>query len=161
MLGTARLCMRVIRSSFDPDHAPEVNKQSFRYAVHVHSDKPNPADLVRLGTAFNHPLLVFPANLQQGPGPLSRSFAKVSSPGVVLTCLKQAEDGHGLILRLVEYDGQDVLAEVELDPCVVVGFERAEVVDLMERPTGMMSTLQGNRLTVALRAHSFATVRLS
>ncbi len=153
--------LRVLRSSFDPDHAPEVAKSSFRYGIHFHTEKPTNAELVRLGTAFNHPFIVFPADLQEGESPLSKSFVEVKTPNVVLTALKLAEDGTGLILRLVEYDGTDIEAEIELHPDLLAGRTTAEVVDLIERPTSGKARLKGNRLTVGVRAKSFTTVRIS
>jgi hypothetical protein len=54
----------MIRSSFDPDHAPEINRQTVRYSMYFHDGEADPATLTRLGAAWNHPLIVFPANLQ-------------------------------------------------------------------------------------------------
>jgi alpha-mannosidase len=152
--------LRLVRSSFDPDHAPEVAKTSFRYGIHFHTESPTNAELVRLGTAFNHPFIVFPANLQEGNGPLSKSFAETKTPNVVLTALKLAEDGDGLILRLVEYGGHDTQAEIELHPELLAGRTRAEVVDLIERPTGVQAELENGHLRVAVRGFSFTSVRI-
>jgi alpha-mannosidase len=158
------LRMRVIRSSFDPDHAPEVCRQTVQYSMYFHSEEPTPADLTRLGAAWNHPLVVFPANGQGGDGvtPAARSLARVETPNVVLTALKQAEDGDGLVLRLVEYDGQDVEAVVTLDPALTTGLRGATVLDLMERPVAgaAPASFDGTTLRVPVRANSFVTVRV-
>lgn len=155
------LSLRVLRSSFDPDHAPEVAKSSFRYAVHFHTAMPTPADLVRLGTAFNHPFIVFPANLQEGTGPLTQSFAESKTASVVPTSIKPSLDGRGVIVRFVEYDGADTEASLSFHPQVSQSFIKAEVVDLMERPTGVSATLKDGVLTVPIKAHSFVTVKLT
>lgn len=156
------LKMRVIRSSFDPDHAPEVNRQTIRYSMYFHEGEADPATLTRLGAAWNHPLLVFPINLQTGDAPASRSFVQVETPNVVLSALKQAEDGDGLIVRLVELNGEDTEAVVTFDPALTEGVTTAALLDLMERPVeGGAAVWEGNRLRVSVRANSFVTVRLS
>ena len=155
--------LRIIRSSFDPDHAPEINKHTVRYSMYFHDTPATPATLTRLGAAWNHPLIVFPANLQPGDGatPPTRSFVSVINDNIVLTALKAPEDGDGLILRLVEYDGIDTEAVVTLDPALTVGLTRAEVTDLMEQPiTDASATWDGATLRVPVRAHSFVTVVL-
>lgn len=157
------LRLRIIRSSFDPDHAPEVCRQTIRYSMYFHDNEPTPADLTRLGAAWNHPLIVFPADLQNGDGvtPPARAFARVETPGVVLSALKQAEHGQGLILRLVELNGKNTEAVVTLDPALTQGFSTAQTVDLIERAaSGSVASFDGTRLTVPVRAHSFVTVRI-
>jgi alpha-mannosidase len=160
------LRMRVIRSSFDPDPTPEVNKQTLRYSLYFHDRAAPPAERTRLGAAWNHPLIVFPANLQSGDGttPPARSFVHVETPNVVLTALKQPEDGDGLILRLAELNGAaDTEAVVTLDPALTAGLTTAQVTDLMEQPVadGATVTLDGDRLCVPVRANSFVTVKLT
>ncbi|MDX1933824.1 MAG: glycoside hydrolase family 38 C-terminal domain-containing protein [Capsulimonadales bacterium] len=155
------LRLRMIRSSFDPDHAPEVCRQRVRYSLFFHEGEADPATLTRLGAAWNHPLIVFPADLQTGSGSPSASFARVEPANVVLSALKPAEEGDGTVLRLVEYGGEDTEATVLLADSLVGGKATAEIVDLMERPTGATATLTGNRLSVSVPANSFVTVRLS
>jgi alpha-mannosidase len=155
------LRMRVVRSSFDPDHAPEVARSTVRYSLYLHDTPPTPADLTRLGAAWNHPLLVIPANIQQGDAPARHSFVQVETPNVVLSALKQAEDGSGLILRLVELNGEDAEAVVTLAPELVAGYSKATALDLMERPTDGKANLTANTLRATIRAHRFVTIRLS
>ncbi|HJP82535.1 MAG TPA: glycosyl hydrolase-related protein [Fimbriimonadaceae bacterium] len=154
------LGLRVLRSSFDPDHAPEVAKSKVRYSIVFHESEPTRAELTRLGAAWNHPLIVVAATLQEGDLPLSKSFAETKTEGVVLTSLKQAEDGSGLILRLVEYNGTDMIANVDLAPELLRGVAKAEVCDLLERPIGT-ATLTENGVEVIVKANSIVTLKLS
>ena len=156
------LRMRVIRSSYDPDHAPEVCRQTLRYALHFHDDHTDPATLTRLGAAWNHPLIVLPADLGAGAGPASRGLARVETPNVVLSSLKGAEDGDGLVLRLVELNGTDTEAVVVLDEALAKGLSGATLTDVMERPLpdGASASFDGKTLTVPVRANSFVTVKL-
>lgn len=161
MYGSDNCWMRVLRSSFDPDHAPEVRKSKLRYAVYVHDKPATPSELTRLGQEFNQPLIPFPATLQEGKEPLSRSFAESETPGVVLTCLKRPLVGTGLLVRLVEYDGKDTQVSVSLDLALVKGLKKAQTVDLLERPCPGTATLTGNRLSVHVPAHGIVSVVLS
>lgn len=152
------LSIRVLRSTYEPDHAPEVGKSTMRYAVVFHDSEPTKAELVRLGAAFNHPLIAVPTRLQDGAGPTTRSFADVETEGVVLSAMKPAEDGEGLILRLVNYAGAAVDAIVRLDPDLIKNYRTARTVDLVERPFEGSAELRGSELRVQIGADSFATV---
>lgn len=151
------IAMRVIRSSFDPDHAPEVCKHTIRYSLVFHDTEVAPSELTQLGAAFNHPFLAFPAPVQPGTEPLSKSFVAVETPSVVLTSFKKAEDGAGYVLRLVEYDGNDTEATVTLNGSFGT---RASLTDLMERPVAGEVTFDGTTLRVPIRAHSLVSVRV-
>jgi alpha-mannosidase len=154
------LTMRVLRSSYDPDHAPEVAKSTMRYALVFHDTEPTHAELVRLGAAFNHPLIVTPVLLQEGTQPTKRGFAEVQTECVVLSTLKLAEKGDGLVVRLVNYSHQEVEAVVQFDSEFVWRFSSAVVADLMERPTAGTATLKGCGLRVGIESNSFVTVVL-
>ena len=159
--GWPELRLRIVRSSFDPDHAPEVARSTVRYAVYLHDTPADPASLTRLGAGWNHPFLILPANLQTGASPASDSFARVTTQNVVMSALKQAEDGSGLVLRLVEMNGQDTEAVVELSPALAAGLTQATLLDLMERPIAGNATWSAPTLRVPIKAHSFATVKLA
>lgn len=153
------LAMRVVRSSFDPDHAPEVRKSTLRYALFFHTEPQPPSATTRLGAAFNHPLLIVPAPLQSGASPVRKSYAEVLTPNVVLHALKPGVDG-GIVIRVAEMDGVAGEVTVRLDPSLHAGADRAEVTDLLERPTGELARLEGDRLTFQVPAHGIVTVRL-
>ncbi|HEY3781281.1 MAG TPA: glycoside hydrolase family 38 C-terminal domain-containing protein [Fimbriimonadaceae bacterium] len=155
------LKMRVVRSSFNPDHAPEVAQTNLRYAVQFHSKSPSKAELCRMGAAWNHPFIVSPLELHNGKAPTTRSFAEVATPNVVLSSLKQAEHQDGIVLRLTEYEGKETEAVLTLDPTLTAGKSKAECVDLMERATEGDAKLEGNRVTVTIKPNSFVSLLLS
>ncbi|HZT42851.1 MAG TPA: glycoside hydrolase family 38 C-terminal domain-containing protein [Chthonomonadaceae bacterium] len=161
LTGSKELRLRIVRSSFDPDHAPEVAQSSVRYSIYLHDSPPEPADLTRLGAAWNHPCLLIPADLQSGDAPPRDSFARVTTPDVVLSALKQAEDGSGLVLRLVELNGQDTEAVVEMSPALAAGLSQATLLDLMERPITGSAIWSAPTLRVPIKAHSFVTVKIT
>ncbi|HVT10657.1 MAG TPA: glycoside hydrolase family 38 C-terminal domain-containing protein [Fimbriimonadaceae bacterium] len=150
--------LRVLRSTYEPDHAPEVGKSTMRYALVFHDSEPTKAELVRLGAAFNHPFIVVPTLLQEGSQPTKRSFAEVETESVVLSTMKPAEERNGLILRLVNYADEEVEAVVRLDPNLIENYKEAKTVDLMERPSEGQAELREGRLYVKIKANSFITV---
>lgn len=152
------LQMRVVRSSFDPDHAPEVAKSTLRYATYLHDTSPTIAELTRLGAAWNHPLIPMPATLQSGDLSPVRSFVRVDGDAV-LTSLKPGADG-GSVLRLVEYDGKDAEVRLELDPALFGTASNAEVVDLLERPTGETVPIEAGSLRVSVPKNGTFTLRV-
>jgi alpha-mannosidase len=154
-------CMRVVRSTYEPDHAPEVAKSTMRYALVFHDAEPTKAELVRLGAAFNHPLIVMPVLLQEGKQATRRGFAEVETESVVVSTMKRAEDGNGLVMRLVNYADVDVEAKVKLDADLVKGFIKATPADLMERPFEGEASFSGTELRVSIPSNSFATVVLT
>ena len=83
----------------------------------------------RSGLEFNNPLLVRP--LDQHPGKLKKKFGllEVSSPNVVLSAFKPAEDRAGVIARVYEASGYPA-KNVTIH--FTGGVEGASEVNLME-----------------------------
>lgn len=160
-LKDGKLTLTLVRSSTDPDHAPEVAKTTVRFSILFHEQELDRASLTRLGMEWNHPLIVLPANMQKGDGPTKRSHAECLSGNAVLTALRPSEDGQGLILRLSELNGRSGAVQVRLDEALVCGYTKAETVDLIERPAPGSAVLESGLVTVDLTAFSFATVKLS
>jgi len=85
----------------------------------------------------------------------------VKTEDVVLTSLKQAEHQEGIILRLVEYNGQTVTAEIELNPALLRKHNKVTCVDVLERETEGDAELKGNVLKVKVKGKSFTTVLIT
>jgi alpha-mannosidase len=86
-----------------------------------------------------------------------KSFLGIEPRNVQMTVLKNSEQpGRGLILRLVETDGQQ--ADFELD-LKALGASQAYLCDLVENDKQELSVVNG-RARMSLRPYSFATIRL-
>ena len=80
---------------------------------------------------------------------------------VRLTALKQAEDGDGLILRLIEVDGIATTARVIFAPELLPEGAQAVEVDTMERPLSISrARVEGNTAVAELPAFGITTVRV-
>lgn len=155
------LRLRIVRSSYDPDFAPEVAQSTLRYSLILHNEPPTPADLTRLGASLNHPLLIVPATLQEGDLETMKSFVQVENSNVVLSALKRSEDGDGLIVRLTELNGEAATAAVTLAPLLSTGITRATLMTPAESPIeGSVQWSEGT-LKVDIPAFNFVTVLLS
>ena len=150
----------MVRSSYDRDPTPEVGQQTVRFSLIFHDKKPNRSELVRLGTAWNHPLLIVPAPLQEGTQSCCQSFAQVEGEGVVMTALKAAEDG-GILLRVAEFEGKEAAAKIALNSVLAKGITKAESVDLLERPDGGPLTFENRVVEVTIPPFGIRSVRLS
>ncbi len=137
--------MRVIRSSFDPDPLPEVNHQSFRYSVVFHDAPPSVAELMRLGIAFNQPIVVAATDFHAGDLPARAGYLEGASDDIVISSIKPAEDGKGCIVRLV--NPGDSTAAIGVRIC---GRAATGAVDAMERDVDGDGTIAPYG-TVALR----------
>ena len=60
------------------------------------------------------PALTIYQGIHRGTRPLSDSFLSVDVPNVVVSAIKQAEDGEDLIVRMYETAGRETTANLDL-----------------------------------------------
>jgi alpha-mannosidase len=83
---------------------------------------------------------------------------RVNESNVHLAALKQGENG-GMALRLVEVQGVETRANVELSLHLVPGPVQIRSTDTLERPDqAAQADLRGRTLVVDLPAHGIVTV---
>ncbi len=95
---------------------------------------------------------------QSGPLPVAYSFCAVDKANVVITTLKRAEDGDGLIVRLVETEG--VEADVTVD-VLFATLAKAVQTNIVEEGEARVLPCDGTRFTAHLAPWQVATVRLT
>ena len=95
-----------------PD-ARELRRYIFRYSIYPHEGDWRQASAYKHAYEFNTCL-----NAVQIPNgrkfPLKRSFAEIEPDNIILSALKMAEDGNGVILRFYETKGVDTDAKITL-----------------------------------------------
>lgn len=155
------LRMRIVRSSFDPDHAPEVAKSTVKYSVYLHDAEADPSALARLGSAGNHPFIVFPAGIQSGERCATGGFLQAVSDNIAVTAVKSALDGDGIIVRIAELNGACGDAEIAFSPELTAGLTKAVRTDLLERIVEGAVSWDGCSLKAPLAKHEIATIRIS
>jgi alpha-mannosidase len=91
----------------------DLGRQRFTVRLVPHAGDWRAADVVRLAAELNQPPFALIETYHDGPLPQCRSFANDGGGDVVLTVLKQGEDG-GVAVRAYESGGRDAAARLEV-----------------------------------------------
>ena len=84
------------------------------------------------------------------------SFLETQATNVIVTSLKKAEDGDGLILRFYEWAGTN---DAKVQFLLPTGVRSAEETNLMEKPIGTVP-LRGSEIIVNTQPYEIKTIRL-
>ena len=153
------LRLTLLRSSAEPDYYPNWGRILIDYALYPHTgDWTN--SVWREGDLFNNPVYASePASLSAKPTetlPEEASLYEISTPDVVLTGMKKAEDSDMLVIRLCEVAGKETEVTVRLPGKI----KHAERMDILERTLKDVSSpsVDGNTLKVKIKAHEIITL---
>lgn len=122
-----------MRSAGEPDIYPNLGKFYISYALYPHSgDWKN--GVWAEGDDFNIPVYAAePPSLalvkEHATRPEEDTFMSLDSPGVILSGIKQAEDGNKLIVRLAEIEGKETTINLKL-PVEISSVRRLNLIEL-------------------------------
>lgn len=138
--------------------AQELEKYVFRYSLYPHEGDWRQATSYKHALEFNTDLDAM--QLQNGiKTPLKRYFLKIEPENVVLSALKRAEDGEGVILRFYETKGEETDARITLfrEPKAVKTVNMLE-----EEDEGVKKELkkEGERIEVTLKPFEIVTLKI-
>jgi alpha-mannosidase len=147
----------VMANNFRTNFSPvQVADCLFRYSLTSYRGDWREGDAVRSGWSVANPLLpVCVVGPQEGGLPLKASFGSVEPKNVLVLTLKGAEDGDGVIVRLVETEGQACTTRVELP---YYDIEQAFLTDLVEEDRSALGH-DRHSVVVPIGAYGLATVR--
>jgi alpha-mannosidase len=155
------LRLTLMRSAGDPDVYPNIGKFNIRYALYPHAGDLS-GDVWAEGEDFNIPVYAAePPSLslerKGATKPEEASFISLAPGNVMLSGMKQSEDGKELIVRLYETEGKATTATVNIP---ALGNDAVRRLNLVEYPLAGAEKpeLKNGRLTVALKPHEIATV---
>jgi alpha-mannosidase len=133
---------------------PESEKglRTFRYALLPHRGDFRAGEAVRRAYEYGVGLAAFAAEVHSGDLPTEHSFLGIAGEGVVMTALKPAETGKGLVLRLVESHGRPAKVTVDLSRPVDLAY-RSNLLEERLEPT----FLPGKTLEFDLKPFQIAT----
>lgn len=141
------------RVNFQPVQLADV---LFRYSITTHSGDWRAGRAGRFGWQAMMPLMaVGVLGPQVGSLGASESFCQVDPLNIMLSALKRAEDGDGLIVRLIETMGRPTRAVVTLPRLEI---DEAFATNLVEE-NGATLSCERHRTWVDLPAYGIATVR--
>jgi len=142
------------RTNFQPTQQGDM---LFRYSITTHKGDWKDGRSRDFGWSIGNPLIpVSVDGKKKGTLSKSMSFCHVDKPNVLLLTLKQAEDGDGIIVRLVETEGIKVTVTVTL-PFITV--EKAYQTNLVEENERILSA-QKHAVTVPLNPFGITTIRI-
>lgn len=143
------------RTNFQPVQQSEI---LFRYSLTTHEGNWQKGNCTRFGWAIANPFIVDDVHGKKDDSlaPDTMSFCSVDKPNVLLTTLKQAEDGDGIIIRLIETQGKETIASVTL-PHIAVA--EAMMTNLVEENKGQ-AVFTKHEIQVNLRAFGITAVRI-
>ena len=112
-----------------PDPMVDRGKHTIDYALYPHAGHWRDAGSVRRAWEYNTPFLCFPIERAKGEWSSERSWLEVEQENVVVTALKPALEGDGLIVRAFETAGKETSVRLALAD----GPFAARAVNLVER----------------------------
>jgi alpha-mannosidase len=92
----------------------DLGRQTFRIRLVPHAGDWRDADVVRLAAELNQPPFALIETYHDGSLPQRKSFADDGGRDVVVTAIKRAEDGNGVVVRALETAGRDGDARIEI-----------------------------------------------
>jgi len=142
------------RTNFQPVQQADI---LFRYSLTSTTGPQANSKNRDFGWSVHNPLTAVLTNGgRQGPLPSQASFCELDQANVLLTTVKRAEDGQGLIVRLIETDGLAPTATLTL-PAVTV--EKAWLTNPVEENQSVLTCTE-HSVTVPARPFGITTVRL-
>ena len=156
------LRITLMRSAGDPDIYPNFGKFNISYALYPHAGNWK-SEVWQEGENFNIPVAANePPSLalvkNHATRPEEASFISVAPANVSMSGMKQSEDGDELIIRLVEIEGKETTATVEL-PFTVESVQRMNILEFPLKDVPQ-PTMNGKKVTVTLKPNEIVTLGL-
>ena len=150
------LRLSLLRSPTWPDPVADRGRQQFSFALYPHAGDWKQALTVRHGFDFNYTLKAMQVEAHAGALPARHSFVSAEPENVVLTAVKKAEDGNGLVFHLYEWAGKAGEIKLEVPP----GAEGATETNLMEQPEGQPLQVEGNQVSLPVKPYEIVAVKV-
>jgi alpha-mannosidase len=151
------LRLSLLRSPTWPDPNADRGHHDFSYSLYPHVGTWKQALTVHRGYEFNYKLEAEQLAAHEGILPPQQSFVSAVPENVVLTAVKKAEDGNGLILRFYEWAGKNTDVQVTLP----AGATGAAIVNLMEHSDGSpLAITGGNQISMPIHPFEISTLRV-
>ena len=134
-------------------------KHPFRFSISTHKGGLVANNAVRTGWEHNSPLIVMKG--QSGSGTLAdrNSFLQVSQPNVIVSILKKAEDGNGVIVRCYETDGKNTTISIK-GPDEIRKAARVSIIE--DQLNNDSFPIEGNKVKdVSIGKFAIETLRLN
>lgn len=149
--------LSLLRSPTSPDPEADQGMQHFNYDLYPHGGDWKQALTVEHGYEMNYPLTAMQVASHAGSLAATHSYTAVSSPDVILTAMKKAEDSNALILRMYESAGKSEQVKVTLP----AGATQAQLTNLMEKEDGASVPVADGVATVTIHPYEILTLKVN
>ncbi len=150
------LTLTLIKSATDPNPEADQGSHHFTYSLLPHTGDFREAGVIAESYALNQPLYQKNIGKQTGEMPATYSFVSADKPNAVITAVKKAESGDGMIVRM--YDSFDCRTTVTLS--VPKTMKKAYLCDLMENELGELA-LKNGKIRVPMSNFEIVTIKLT
>ncbi|MCY0878429.1 MAG: hypothetical protein OWU84_05785 [Firmicutes bacterium] len=153
------IAVTLLRASYDPDPYAEVGSHAVTLAYGWQPAVLSGDALTRRALERLTPLLGWvadPARSARRLPPRGGALALTSEAGVV-TAVKPAEDGSGVVARLTQDTAETQAVSLALGPAA----DTAEAVTLLERPTPATLQQEGTQLTVSVPPRGLKSIKIT
>ena len=149
------LRLSLLRGAIWPDPNADQGHHEFTYSLYPHAGTWREGLTVQQGYDLNYPLLAVTTTQHPGTLPAEHSFFGAKEDNVVITAVKEAADGNGLIVRFYEWAGKKGDIHLTLPQKATAAWQ----TNLMEQPDGSLN-LSGNEVAVPTGAYEIKTVKV-
>jgi alpha-mannosidase len=149
------LRITLLRSPAYPDPHADEGRHRFTYALYPHAGTWKEAGTVQRGYELNYGLMARVESPHTGVLSASHSFAALEPGNLVLTAMKNAEDGHGIVFRFYESAGRNTQARLRLPPSA----RQAVETNLMEKEEKVLPVADGE-VVLPVGAHEIKAVKV-
>ncbi len=150
------LRLSLLRSPDWPDPHADEGEHDFTYSLYPHPGSWRDSLTVRQGYELNYKMVSMQAEKHDGSLRPEGSFVQLQPSNLVLTAVKQAENGSGLIFRFYEWAGKNVDAKLTLSNKAESAFE----TDLMERDISPLQQSKGE-IMVRTGPYEIKTIKVT
>ncbi len=149
----------VINSNFRTNFQPtQQGDMLFRYSIATHEGDWKEGQARNFGWAISNPLIPIRMDgRREGRLKKSMSFCQVDKPNVLILTSKRAEDGDGIIVRLIETGGEDTTVTVTLPFLTINTTHQTNLVEENEK----ILPAQKHSVTVPIKAFGIKTIRIN
>ncbi len=153
--NTMRLTL--CRTGYDPDPRSDIGIWECAYGLVPHEGNWKDARAYQKGYDFNHPFrgLVIRDQARESELPEKQGFLQLDASHIIVSALKKAEEGEGLIVRLYEIHGESTTVNVTLSNI----YKEVQRVTIMEQEKEGIP-IKNNQIQVKFRPHEIITLRL-
>ncbi len=151
------LRLSLLRSPTWPDPETDQGQHEFTYSLYPHGGTWREALTVQQGYELNYPLMAVTTGQHPGPLPAEMSFFGTAEDNVVITAIKQAADGDGLIVRFYEWAGKKGDVHLKLPQAGTAAWE-TNLMEVVQSPLALDAS--GKTLAVPTNPYEIKTVKV-